>query len=95
MATHELTLTRVQDAPAGRLFRCRTDSAVLKQRFAPKPYSVSSAELDVRSGGPNNVTVRSPDCQDTPIPGQYDSIRAGASAPTRSKPWQRQSRRQQ
>jgi uncharacterized protein YndB with AHSA1/START domain len=89
MTTHELAPTRLLDAPGDKLFRCRTDSALLKQRLAPKPYSVSSDELDVGTGGPNNVTMRSPDGQDTPIPGQYDSIRAGASAPTSSKPWQR------
>ncbi len=66
-----LTLTRLLDAPADKLFRCWTTPVLMKQWFAPKPYTTPVVETDVRPGGASNVTMRSPDGQDMPCPGQY------------------------
>jgi uncharacterized protein YndB with AHSA1/START domain len=72
MATdNELVLTRLIDAPREKLFRCFTEPALLKQWFAPKPYTVPVAELDVRVGGTSRIVMRSPDGQDIPCPGTY------------------------
>ena len=42
-AEHELILTRRIDAPAATLFRCWTDPALIKQWFAPLPYTTPAA----------------------------------------------------
>ena len=56
----ELVLTRIIDAPREKLFRAWTDAELLKQWFAPLPYTTPVAELDVRPGGANLVVMRSP-----------------------------------
>jgi uncharacterized protein YndB with AHSA1/START domain len=70
-ADRELVLTRVIDAPAEKVYRCWTEPDLLKQWFAPRPWTTPSAELDVRPGGSNLVTMRSPEGQDYPNPGVY------------------------
>ena len=73
-AEHELVLTRLIDAPAATLFRCWTEPALIKQWFAPLPYTTTAAEVDPRLGGANLVVMRSPDGQDMPCPGTYLEI---------------------
>ena len=73
-AEHELVLTRLIDAPAATLFRCWTEPALIKQWFAPLPYTTTAAEVDLRLGGANLVVMRSPDGQDMPCPGTYLEI---------------------
>jgi uncharacterized protein YndB with AHSA1/START domain len=67
----ELVLTRLIDAPRETLFRAWTDPELLKQWFAPLPYTTPHAELDVRAGGTSRITMRSPDGQDLPHSGVY------------------------
>ena len=71
MSKYELTLTRLMDAPADKLFRCWTPPELIKQWFAPKPYTTPVVETDVRPGGASCITMRSPDGQDMPNPGQW------------------------
>jgi uncharacterized protein YndB with AHSA1/START domain len=68
---HELILYRLLDAPADKLYRCWTDADLLKQWFAPKPWTTPEARLDVRPGGASSITMRSPAGQDMPNTGQY------------------------
>ncbi len=67
----ELVLTRVIDAPREKLFRCWTEPALLKQWFAPRPWTTPHAEFDVRPGGTSLVVMRSPEGQDMPSRGVY------------------------
>ena len=67
----ELVLTRLIDAPRDKVFRAWTDPAVLKQWFAPRPWSTPKAELDVRPGGSSVVVMRDPDGNDYPNYGVY------------------------
>jgi uncharacterized protein YndB with AHSA1/START domain len=67
----ELVLTRIIDAPRATLFRAWTDPALLKQWFAPLPYTTPVAELDVRPGGANLVVMQSPEGDDMPNRGVY------------------------
>ncbi len=67
----ELSFTRLIDAPRENLFRAWTDPELLKQWFAPQPYTTPIAELDVRPGGSNLIVMRSPDGQDLPNRGVY------------------------
>lgn len=67
----ELVLTRLIDVPREKLFRCWTEPELLKQWFAPLPYTIRHAELDVRSGGANYIVMCSPEGQDMPMRGVY------------------------
>ena len=67
----ELVLTRLIDAPREKLYRAWTDAELLKQWFAPKPWTTPQAELDVQPGGASLVVMRSPDGNDMPCPGVY------------------------
>ena len=67
----ELVLTRVIDAPPEKLFRAWTDPELLKQWFAPLPYTTPVAELDVRPGGSCMIVMRGPDGTDMPNRGVY------------------------
>ena len=71
IADRELVLTRVIDAPRDKLFRAWTDADLLKQWFAPLPYTTPVAELDVRPGGANLIVMRGPDGNDLPNRGVY------------------------
>ena len=67
----DLVLTRLIDAPREKLYRAWTEPELLKQWFAPTPYTTPSAELDVRVGGANTVVMRSPDGNEIPCSGVY------------------------
>lgn len=70
-ADHELVLTRLIDAPRDKLFRAWTEPELMKQWFAPLPWTTPSAETDVRPGGASLVIMRSPEGQDFPNHGVY------------------------
>jgi uncharacterized protein YndB with AHSA1/START domain len=65
----ELVLTRLIDAPREKLFRCWTDPALMKQWFAPLPWTISHIEMDLRPGGSSLMVMRSPEGQEFPNPG--------------------------
>ncbi len=71
MSPYELSLTRLIDASPDKLFRCWTDPALMKQWFAPKPYTTPLAEVDLRPGGASRIVMQSPEGQEIPCPGQY------------------------
>jgi len=68
-ADRELVLTRLIDAPREKLFRCWTEPALIKQWFAPLPWTTPHAEMDVRPGGASLVVMRGPDGNEFPNPG--------------------------
>ena len=67
----ELVLTRIIDVPREKLYRAWTDAEVLKQWFAPKPFTTPIAELDVRTGGANRIVMRDAEGNDYPNAGVY------------------------
>jgi uncharacterized protein YndB with AHSA1/START domain len=67
----DLILTRVIDAPPAKVFNAWTDPALLKQWFAPAPWTTPTAELDVRPGGSTLVVMRGPDGNEFPNRGVY------------------------
>jgi uncharacterized protein YndB with AHSA1/START domain len=71
MALHEMSFTRLLDAPADKLFRCWTTPELMTRWFAPLPWTTARAEVDLRPGGANKVTMKSPEGQDFPNAGQY------------------------
>ena len=71
---HELSLTRIIAASPNMLFRAWTEPELLKQWFAPLPFTTETAELDVRPGGANLIVMRGPDGQEYPNRGVYLDI---------------------
>jgi uncharacterized protein YndB with AHSA1/START domain len=67
----DLVLTRVIDAPPAKLYRAWTEPALLRQWFAPLPWTTPVAELDVRPGGASLVVLRGPDGSEFPNRGVY------------------------
>jgi uncharacterized protein YndB with AHSA1/START domain len=75
MQTHnpetDLVLTRVVAATPEQLYRGWTEPALMKQWFAPKPWSVANVVADVRPGGGSRIVMRSPEGQEFPSEGCY------------------------
>jgi uncharacterized protein YndB with AHSA1/START domain len=67
----DLVLTRLINAPREKVFKAWTDAELLKRWFAPLPYTTPHAELDVRAGGSNFITMRGPDGNEFPNRGVY------------------------
>lgn len=67
----ELVLTRLIDAPREKLFQCWTVPALLKQWFAPAPFTTPVAELDLRPGGSSRIVMRDPGGTEYPNQGVY------------------------
>ena len=71
---HEITFELILDAPKEKLYRGWTEPELMKKWFAPKPWTTVHAATDVRPGGATSVTMRSPEGQDFPNPGQWLEI---------------------
>lgn len=48
------------DAPRDAVWRCWTESALIRKWYCPKPWRVDSADLDVRPGGRFNTVFAGP-----------------------------------
>jgi uncharacterized protein YndB with AHSA1/START domain len=70
-ADRDLVITRDIAASPEKLYRCWTEPELMKQWFAPQPWTTSHAETDVRAGGSSLVVMRSPEGQEFPNPGVY------------------------
>jgi uncharacterized protein YndB with AHSA1/START domain len=70
----ELVLTRLIDAPREKLFKCWTQPELMKQWFAPLPWTLPHAEVDLRTGGSSKIVMRSPEGQEFPSQGVYLEI---------------------
>lgn len=73
----ELVLVKSLRASRASVWRCWTDPELVRLWFAPAPYSVKSAELDVRAGGVSVITMQSPEGQLTPGGGVYLEVVEG------------------
>ena len=71
MADHELVLIRVLNAPREKVFRAWTEPELMKQWFAPRPWTTPKVEVDVRPGGASLVVMRSPEGEEFPSRGVY------------------------
>lgn len=70
-SNRELVLTRVIGVPREKVYRAWTEPELLKQWFAPSPWTTPLAETDVRPGGSSLIVMRSPEGQDFPNRGVY------------------------
>ena len=62
----DLILKRVFNASPEKVFKAWTEPALLKQWFAPLPWTTVKVEIDVRGGGASLVVMRSPDGKEYP-----------------------------
>ena len=67
----DLVINRLIAAPRVSLYRSWTEADLLKRWFAPEPWTVPRAELDVRVGGGSLVVMRGPDGVEYPSRGVY------------------------
>jgi uncharacterized protein YndB with AHSA1/START domain len=67
----ELVIVRIIDAPREKVFRAWTDPRLLKQWFAPLPWTTPLAETDVRPGGTSLIVMRDPEGKEFPNRGVY------------------------
>jgi uncharacterized protein YndB with AHSA1/START domain len=67
----DLILTRVIDAAPEKVFRAWTEPELLKQWFAPKPWTTPIVETDVRPGGSSLFVMRGVDGNEYPNRGVY------------------------
>jgi uncharacterized protein YndB with AHSA1/START domain len=71
LAGRQLVFTRLFDAPPEKVYRAWTEPELIKQWFAPLPWTTPFAETDVRPGGSTKITMRSPEGVDQPDQGVY------------------------
>lgn len=74
-AANELVLELTLDAPREKLYRCWTEPELLRQWFAPRPWTVVNVDHDLRPGGRANFVMRSPDGEDFPNEGVFLEIK--------------------
>ena len=67
----DLVLEREIDVPVELLWEAWTTPDSIKEWFCPKPWSVSSCEIDLRPGGRFNTVMRSPEGDEFPNSGCY------------------------
>ncbi len=60
IAEHELSLSRIINAPPEKVFQAWADPEMLIQWWAPLPYQTSRAVIDMRPGGAFNTTMHAP-----------------------------------
>lgn len=73
----ELVLTRLIDAPPAKVFAAWTTPELVRQWFAPLPWTTPHVEMDVRPGGSSLVVMRSPDGGEFPNRGVYLEVVPG------------------
>jgi uncharacterized protein YndB with AHSA1/START domain len=62
----DLVLEREIDVPVELVWKAWTTPEHLRHWFAPKPWSITSCDIDLRPGGAINFVMRSPDGQEFP-----------------------------
>lgn len=62
----DLVLEREIDVPVELVWKTWTTPEHLRHWFAPKPWSISSCDLDLRPGGALNFVMRSPEGEEYP-----------------------------
>src|SRR5690606_35044208 len=73
----DLVLSRLIAASPERVYAAWTQPDLVRQWFAPKPWTTPRAELDVRPGGQSLVVMADPDGNEFPNPGVYLEVVPG------------------
>jgi len=75
--THELVLTRRLDASRARVWEALTRADLVRQWFAPRPWSTAECEIDLRPGGVFRTVMRSPEGEHVSNVGCYLEVVEG------------------
>lgn len=67
----DLVLEREIDVPVELVWKAWTTPEHLRHWFAPKPWIITSCNIDLRPGGEINFTMRSPEGQEYPNTQSY------------------------
>lgn len=67
----DLMLTRHFDATPAQVYEAWRDPDLMRQWFAPLPWTIARVESDFRPGGRSLVVMRSPEGEEFPNPGLY------------------------
>ncbi|MBL8832246.1 MAG: SRPBCC family protein [Rhodospirillales bacterium] len=67
--SHDLRIERTLKASRKAIWRCWTETDLLKQWFCPKPWGVEHAEFDLRPGGHSMVVMKGPNGERFENPG--------------------------
>ena len=70
----DLTITRVFDAPRDLVFKAWTDSAHGNDWSAPRGFTVTAFEADLRPGGAWRLRMRTPEGKELRVGGVYREI---------------------
>jgi len=73
-ATHELTVSRMIDAPRQLVFRAWTDPRQIARWWGPHGFTTIDYEMDIRPGGTYRLCMRSPEGTDHRKRGVYREI---------------------
>jgi len=68
-AEHELSVTRLIDAPVELVWKVATER--LAEWWCPKPWTTEIVEQDWRAGGRSAVIMRGPDGEEHPMEGVF------------------------
>jgi uncharacterized protein YndB with AHSA1/START domain len=74
-AEHQLTLTRVFDAPRERVWRLWTEPGLMAQWWGPEGFTNPVCEIDLRVGGTLNIHMTGPDGTPYPMTGTYVTVK--------------------
>ena len=66
-----LSISKTIDAPVEIVWRCWSETELLKQWYCPKPWSVPEADLVVKPGGRFNVTMAGPEGERMDLVGSF------------------------
>ncbi|MGB7286744.1 MAG: SRPBCC family protein [Salaquimonas sp.] len=72
---HSLSITRTINAPVRTVWRCWTESELLKQWYCPKPWSVPNAEMEAKAGGRFNLTMAGPRAERMDLVGSFLEVK--------------------
>ncbi|MCM0675278.1 SRPBCC family protein [Micromonospora phytophila] len=75
----DLVLERTVDVTPELVWRAWTTPELLVQWFAPRPWSTTSCEIDLRPGGRFNTTMRSPEGEEYPSTGCILLVEEGST----------------
>jgi uncharacterized protein YndB with AHSA1/START domain len=70
-SSHEISITRMIDAPPEVVFKAWTEAEQLAKWFGPEGFTVPSVESDARPGGEFSLVMRGPDGSDNAMTGVY------------------------
>ena len=73
-----VVVTRVFEAPRGRVFECWTRAEHLQHWFGPKGFTIHSCETDARPGNIFRLCLRAPDGRDYWVRGEFREVAAPA-----------------